>query len=72
MERRGLPGARPDHLGDAYFQDDLPVRQATTLRGHAVRALYLACGAVDVAVETATDQLMEAVLVPVGAGGGAP
>ncbi|GAA2660418.1 glycoside hydrolase family 127 protein [Nonomuraea recticatena] len=61
LERRGLPALGPIHLGAAYFQDDLPVRQATTLRGHAVRALYLACGAVDVAVETGDDQLLEAV-----------
>jgi DUF1680 family protein len=32
------------------------------LRGHAVRALYLACGAVDVAVETADDDLLAAVV----------
>ena len=31
------------------------------LRGHAVRALYLACGAVDVAAETGDDDLLEAV-----------
>jgi uncharacterized protein len=31
------------------------------LRGHAVRALYLACGAVDVAVETGDNELLEAV-----------
>ena len=31
------------------------------LRGHAVRALYLAAGAVDVAVETGDDELLEAV-----------
>ena len=38
----------------AYYQDDVPVRDAEALRGHAVRADYLASGAVDVAVETVT------------------
>jgi uncharacterized protein len=61
VERRGR-GVLGDHeLGQSYFQDDLPVRQATVLRGHAVRALYLACGAVDVAVETGDDELLQAV-----------
>ena len=49
-------------FGRAYFQDDLPVRRATALRGHAVRALYLAAGAVDVAVETGDDALLAAVV----------
>jgi DUF1680 family protein len=61
VERRGR-GLLGDHeLGQAYFQDDLPVRAARVLRGHAVRALYLASGAVDVAVETGDDELLEAV-----------
>lgn len=47
--------------GQEYFQDDLPVRDAEVLRGHAVRALYLAAGAADVAVETGDDELLEAV-----------
>ena len=61
VERRGR-GLLGDHeLGQAYFQDDVPVRAARVLRGHAVRALYLASGAVDVAVETGDDELLEAV-----------
>ena len=52
IERRGTGtlGAHP--FGQDYFQDDMPVRRAITLRGHAVRALYLASGAIDVATET--------------------
>ncbi|HEX6675462.1 MAG TPA: beta-L-arabinofuranosidase domain-containing protein [Actinomycetes bacterium] len=61
VERRGHGLLRAGSLGPAYNQDDLPVRQARVLRGHAVRALYLACGAVDVAVETGDDELLEAV-----------
>jgi uncharacterized protein len=61
VERRGR-GLLGDHeLGPSYFQDDVPVRAARVLRGHAVRALYLACGAVDVAVETGDGELLEAV-----------
>lgn len=48
-------------LGPDYFQDDVPVREADVWRGHAVRALYLAAGALDVAVETGDDELREAV-----------
>lgn len=43
-----------------YFQDDMPVREASVLRGHAVRALYLSAGAVDVAVDTGDTELMNA------------
>jgi DUF1680 family protein len=61
VERRGLPALGEIHLGRAYFQDDVPVRRAPVLRGHAVRALYLACGAVDVAVETGDAELLKSV-----------
>ncbi len=40
--------------GSDYFLDDQPVRSADRLRGHAVRAMYLASGAVDVAAERGT------------------
>jgi hypothetical protein len=61
VERRGTGtlGAHP--FGQDYFQDDIPVREAITMRGHAVRALYLASGALDVATETADEELSTAV-----------
>ena len=60
VERRGH-GTLPDfELGRSYYQDDLPVRAATVLRGHAVRAGYLAAGAVDVAVEQDDQELLDA------------
>jgi uncharacterized protein len=59
VERRGRPALADIEFGRAYFQDDLPVRDADALRGHAVRALYLASGAVDVAVETGDRELLE-------------
>ncbi len=43
-----------------YFSDRRPVREATTVEGHAVRAVYLAAGATDVAVETDDAALLEA------------
>lgn len=61
VDRRGHRSLPRHHFGWSYFSDDVPVREATTLRGHAVRALYLSCGAVDVAVETGDDELLRAV-----------
>lgn len=60
IERRGTGTLPLFEFGQAYWQDDMPVRAATILRGHAVRALYLAAGAVDVAVETQDTELLEA------------
>ena len=37
----------------AYYQDDVPVRDMTTITGHAVRSMYLFCGMADVAAHTA-------------------
>ena len=52
VARRGTGTLADIELGRSYYQDDLPVREATVLQGHAVRANYLAAGAVDVAIET--------------------
>ncbi|PWU48787.1 hypothetical protein DLE60_10780 [Micromonospora globispora] len=62
VTRRGTGTLRPIEWGQQYFQDDIPVRKATVLRGHAVRANYLAAGAVDVAVETGDDDLLSALV----------
>lgn len=43
-----------------YFSDRVPVRQATSVEGHAVRAVYLAAGAADVATEVGDTALLEA------------
>ncbi|MEV4622936.1 beta-L-arabinofuranosidase domain-containing protein [Asanoa sp. NPDC049573] len=61
VERRGHQSLPPHHFGAAYASDDQPVRAATVLRGHAVRALYLAAGVVDVAVETGDTELLRVV-----------
>jgi DUF1680 family protein len=61
LDRRGHGTLRDIPLGRAYFQDDVPVLEATTWRGHAVRALYLTAAAVDVAVEQDDGELLAAV-----------
>ncbi|GAB3229431.1 glycoside hydrolase family 127 protein [Glycomyces halotolerans] len=61
IDRHGRHTLAEGGFGREYYQDDVPVRDAEVLRGHAVRALYLSSGAVDVAVETGDDELLEAV-----------
>jgi DUF1680 family protein len=61
VERRGTGTLGIHPFGQEYFQDDIPVRAATTMRGHAVRALYLASGALDVATEARDEELSAAV-----------
>ncbi|MBM2614298.1 glycoside hydrolase family 127 protein [Actinoplanes sp. LDG1-06] len=61
VERRGHQVLSDIEFGRSYFQDDVPVRSAPVLRGHAVRAMYLSSGAVDVAVETGDQELLDAV-----------
>jgi hypothetical protein len=62
VERRGTGLLAAGPFGREYFSDHVPVREATVFDGHAVRALYLASGAVDVAVETGDDALLGAVV----------
>ncbi len=40
-----------------YYQDHIPFRQFTRLVGHAVRAVYLNCGAADIVAETGDPDL---------------
>jgi DUF1680 family protein len=62
VERRGTGLLAAGPFGREYFSDHVPVRRATVFDGHAVRALYLASAAVDVAVETGDDALLGAVV----------
>jgi DUF1680 family protein len=57
---RGILG--PGRFGPAYWQDHDLVRAAPSVAGHAVRQLYLDCGAVDVAVESGDRELLDAVV----------
>ncbi|MCB2177943.1 MAG: glycoside hydrolase family 127 protein [Actinomycetales bacterium] len=61
VDRRGHGVLGDIELGAQYFQDDVPVREATVFDGHAVRAVYLAAGAADVAIEADDDELLAAV-----------
>lgn len=61
VQRRGRGTLDGGETPAEYFQDDVAVRDAKVLRGHAVRALYLSAGAVDVAVENGDDDLLNAV-----------
>jgi DUF1680 family protein len=60
VELRGHGRLGDGQFGAAYFQDHVPVRQATEFTGHAVRQLYLLAGVVDVAVETGDHELLAA------------
>lgn len=59
LERRGRGLLGPVEFGQEYFQDDMPIAEATVLRGHAVRAVYLTAGAVDAAVEAGDRQMLD-------------
>ena len=61
VEARGDGLLGIGRFGPAYWQDHARVRDAATVAGHAVRQLYLDCGAVDVATELGDTQLLEAV-----------
>lgn len=60
IDRRGSGWLGPGVFGPAYYQDDARVRDATIMRGHAVRALYLNVGATDVYLETGDPTLLTA------------
>ncbi len=59
LEQRGHRTFEHHAIGHEYYLDDVPVREADVLRGHAVRATYLTAGAIDVAVETGDTELLE-------------
>jgi len=46
----------------AYYQDHKPYREFTEVTGHAVRMLYLECGAADIYLETGDETIKEASL----------
>ena len=60
IDLRGHRWLGDDRFGSAYFVDSVPLRQADSATGHAVRQLYLLAGAVDVAVERHDDELLAA------------
>lgn len=48
--------------GAEYHQDRVPVRQATEIEGHAVRALYLLSGVTDLYLETGEEALLKSAM----------
>jgi len=58
VEQRGHGLIGDSGFGSRYLQDHLPVRETNQLAGHAVRALYLEAGVVDVATETGDVELL--------------
>ncbi|MBN9606839.1 MAG: glycoside hydrolase family 127 protein [Actinomycetales bacterium] len=59
--RRGHGFVGSWRFSPEHFIDDVPVHELTQMHGHAVMALFLACGAVDAAVETSDSRLLAAV-----------
>jgi DUF1680 family protein len=59
----GLLHEQDPRLDLTYFSDRVPVRRTTSPEGHAVRAVYLAAGAADVAAETGDQELVDALSV---------
>ena len=58
IRARGHGLLKGGRFGDAYFQDDVPFDQMENLAGHAVRALYMACGITDFYLETGEANLL--------------
>ncbi|MEU6715859.1 beta-L-arabinofuranosidase domain-containing protein [Nonomuraea sp. NPDC046802] len=59
IDNRGKGLIKNSGMGMLYAQDHLPVREADTPVGHAVRQLYLEAGVVDVYLETGDESLLE-------------
>jgi uncharacterized protein len=60
VDRRGHGLLGDDRFGRQYWQDHVPVRDAASVEGHAVRQLYLLAGVADVYVETRDASLLQA------------
>jgi DUF1680 family protein len=60
--RRGFGMFAGGRFDLRYYQDAEPVRDARSIGGHAVRALYLAAGVTDLYAETGDDELLASML----------
>jgi len=58
IDARGQGLLHGGRWGLGYFQDHVPFRKMTCLCGHAVRALYMACGVTDLALERSDPELL--------------
>lgn len=59
VRRRGAGFLGGVMFGAVYYQDEKPALEATTMRGHAVRALYLNQGITDLYLETGEPEMLE-------------
>ncbi|WP_406247433.1 glycoside hydrolase family 127 protein [Microbacterium sp. M] len=62
VRRRGAGFLGGVMFGAVYYQDETPALEATTMRGHAVRALYLNQGITDLYLETGQTEMLDAML----------
>ena len=60
--RRGFGTFAGGRFDLEYYQDAEPVREARSIVGHAVRALYLAAGVTDIYAETGDEALLASML----------
>ena len=60
VDRRGHGLLGDGRFGRHYWQDQVPVRDAASVEGHAVRQLYLLSGVADVYLETGDATLLRA------------
>lgn len=60
VEAHGRGLTDPTGIRSAYYADLVPPREARTVYGHAVRAVYLQAGVADLAVETGDTELLDA------------
>jgi DUF1680 family protein len=58
IDRRGHGTVTLSVFPAEYFQDNVPLRELPSVTGHAVRMVYLAAGATDVALETGDSALL--------------
>ena len=61
-DRRGAGSLAGGPFDLSYYVDAEPVRDARSIAGHAVRALYLAAGVTDLYAETGDDALLASML----------
>jgi DUF1680 family protein len=62
IDRRGRIPPESWLFTPEFHLEDVPVREASRIRGHAVMALYLLAGAVDVSMETGDRGLLDSVI----------
>lgn len=63
ISRRGAGFLGGVTFGAVYYQDEQPALEATTMRGHAVRALYLNQGITDLYLETGDTRMLDTMRV---------